>query len=355
MYAYILDNRKLSVKDVLEFEDYVFQWDIDYNDKSSITVARKPAIEDDDFVICKDGNEIVFQGICKNCKATSGKESYTIALLQIEQLFSRKIFVGDEGIISGAGIEDFIASEIQTNFKASGDALMDKHYLNVTASSHTPVAARVETENGVYNLKTYLGNAKQYYGICLDFFFDMGRRCLEITIRRCTNEQLSIDTSISDITEYDETYEVSVLAKLIVRWKVPATEATEELITTRIFYLLEDRTITEDEGNEKRAKGTINSLYIEAQEEAELLQQVYNEFASNSYNHKISFNIRRGSLCYPETDFSLGRKCIIKTCAGIKASMVTGIVRKSASALLQITMGNLKITLIDKLRRRDVT
>lgn len=350
MYAYILDNRNLSVKDVLEFEDYDFQWDTDYDDKSSITVVRKPNIEDDDFVICKDENEIIFQGICENCKAASGKESYTIALLQIEQLFSRRIFAGDEGLVSRTGIEDFIASEIQSNFKTSGDGLMDKPYINVTASTHTPIAARVETENGVYNLKTYLGNARQYYGICLDFTFNT--ESLKITIKRCTQEQLPIDTSISDITEYDETYEVSVLAKLIVRWKVPDTEEAEGPITTRIFYLLADRTITEDEGNENRAKGTVNSLYIEAQDEAEMLQQVHNEFAGNSYNHKISFSIRKGSMCYPETDFSLGRKCLIKTCAGIKASMVTGIVRKSASDLLQITMGNLKVTLIDKLRRR---
>lgn len=350
MYAYVLDNGNLAVKDVLEYEEYNFQWDIDYDDKSSIMVVRKPNIEDNDFVVCKDGNEIVFQGICGNCAVASDREAYTITLLQIEQLFSREIFVGNEALISSTGIEDFIASEIQANFKASGDDLMDKPYINIMASTHTPIAAKVDAENGIYNLKTYLGNARQYYGICLDFSFSGNR--LYIVIRKCSLEQLPIDTSISDITGYDETYEVSVLAKLIVRWKVPDTEQAEGPLTIRTFYLRSDRTIIEDGTDSSRAKGTIKSLYIEAQEEAEMLQKVYDEFASNSYNHKISFSIQKWSMCYPEMDFSLGRKCAIKTCTGVKASMVTGIAKKSASSLLQITMGNLKVTLIDKLRRR---
>lgn len=350
MYAYILDNRNLSVKDVLEFENHDFRWDIDFNDKGSISVVGKPNVENDDFVVCKYGNEIMFQGICENCTAASDRETYTVSLMQIEQLFSRQIFVGNEAMIVGTGIEDFIASEIRSNFVDSGDMLTDKAYINVVAATHTPVAARVDAENGIYNLKTYLGNARQYYGICLDFSF-LGNS-LDIVIRKCELEQLPIDTGISDITGYDETYEVSVLSKLIVHWKVPDTEGAEGAVTTKFFYLLEDRTITEDGTDNRRAKGIIKSLYIEAQEEAEMQQQVYNEFAGNTYNHKISFGIRKGSQCYPEADFSIGRKCLIKTCAGVKASMVTGIAKVSTSNLVQITMGNLKITLIDKLRRR---
>ena len=350
MYAYILDNRNLGVKDVLEYEEYNFQWDIDYDDKSSITVVRKPNIEDNDFVVCKDGNEIVFQGICGNCAVASDQESYIISLMQIEQLFSRQIFVGDESLISGMGIEDFVASEIQANFVSSGDWLTDKTYIKVTVGTHTPIAAKVDTENGIYNLKTYLGNVRQYYGICLDFSF-IGDR-LDIEIRKCGLGQLPIDTGVSDITDYDETYEVSALAKLIVQWKVPDTEAADGPLTTRTFYLLADRTITEDGMDGNRAMGVIRSLYIETKEEAEMLQQVYNEFAGNTYNHKIAFSIRKGSQCYPEPEFPIGRKCLIKTCTGVKVSMVTGMTKKSTSELLRITMGNLKVTLIEKLRRR---
>jgi hypothetical protein len=162
---------------------------------------------------------------------------------------------------------------------------------------------------------------------------------------------LQIDTGISDIVEYTETYEVSALAKLIVKWKIPDQEDVVGEESIRHFYLLANRTITEDGENENRAKGMIKSLYVETETEAEMLQQVYNEFSSNSYNHKVSFNIIKTSKCYPEEEFYIGRKCMIKTQAGVKESMVTGITRKSGTTLLGITMGNLKVTLIEKLRR----
>ena len=58
MLAYVLDNKNLKIKDILEFEQYEFKEDIDYSDKGSITVARKPNIDDDDYVICKNDNHI---------------------------------------------------------------------------------------------------------------------------------------------------------------------------------------------------------------------------------------------------------------------------------------------------------
>lgn len=351
MYAYILDNHDLSIKDILEFETYDFRTDIDFDNKSSITVPRKPEITDDDFVICKDGNTVIYTGICEHCKGTSERESYGISLMQIEQLFSRKIFVGDETVIIGNGIEDFIFNEIRDNFIKSGDNMMDKPYITVDAVTHTPIAAKVETENGIYNLKTYLGNVKQYYGIFLEFSFEEAGK-LHITIQKKEREELPIDTGISDITAYNEVYEITVLAKLIVRWKIPDREGTIGAETKRIFYLLDDRTITEDGTNKNRAKGVINSLYIETETEGEMFQQVYNEFASNTYNHKITFSIVRGSRCYPEHNFFVGRKCLIKTQSGVKKSMVTGMGIVSSSDILEIVMGNLKVTLIEKLRRR---
>ena len=171
MLAYVLDKKKKKIKDILEFEQYEFKEDIDYSDKGSITVARKPNIDDDDYVICKNDNHIEFIGICETYKSTSAEQEYAITLLQKESLFDRQIFAEQEKLIATVGIEDFIVLAIKKNFVESGDAFMDKSYITVNAKTHTMVAAKVETENGVYNLKTYLGNAKQYYGIFLDFEF----------------------------------------------------------------------------------------------------------------------------------------------------------------------------------------
>ena len=121
-----------------------------------------------------------------------------------------------EELIAQSGIEDFIVKAIEDNFITSGDSQMDKSYLSVSADTHTPIATKVEAENGVYNLKTYLGNAKQYYGIFLEFSFSTR---LEIRIRKKDEPPIPIDIEVTDISDYTETYSVSVLAKLLVNWK----------------------------------------------------------------------------------------------------------------------------------------
>lgn len=354
MLAYILDHQTLKIKDLLEFEEYEFREDIEYAEKSSITVVRKPKIAEDDFVFCKDENRKIFIGICETFDSGSDKTKYGITLRQKENLFDREIFVEHEELIEQSGIEDFIVKAIKDNFISSGDDRMDKPYLSVYAETHTRIAAKVDAENGVYNLKTYLGNAKQYYGIFLDFVFS---NKLEIRIRKKEEQPIPIDIEVTDISDYTETYSISVLAKLMVNWKVPDSQDEEGkpitgALTRRIFYLLVDRTITEDGESEERAEGTVKSMYIEAQTEKEMIQQVYNAFMGNQYNHKVSFNLIKSSRLYPAERFFVGRTCTIKTKSGVRTSIVTKSEVKSNSSMIGLTFGKLKVTLIEKLRRR---
>lgn len=357
MIAYILDNADLHIKDIIEFEQHEFAEDIDYVEKSKITVPKKPNAKDDDLVYCKDGNDSVYTGICETYKGTSGENEYQIILKQKENLFDRRIFVSDQQLISTTGIEDFIVKAIKDNFISSGDEMMDKKYISVVAETHTPIKAKVDTENGIYNLKTYLGNAKQYYGIFLDF--DISNNGLFITVRKDGNGEIPIDIEVSDVTDYKETYEVSVLAKLIVRWKIPDIEDANGNITVgavvdKMYYLLSDRTITEGGANPNRAAGIVDSIYIEAETEEEMHQEVINRFVSNEYNHKIAFELRKDSRLYPYKRFYVGRKCRIKTKTGIKTSMVTKQEIKSESGMVGLTLGNLKVTMIEKLRGRGL-
>lgn len=353
MLAYILDNKTIKIKDILEFGQYDFNMDIDYMDKSSITVARKPNVSDDDFVYCKDDNNVLFTGICDTYKSNGNDAEYTISLRQKENLFDRQIFVEHEELISGTGIEDFISRAIRDNFTASGDTLMDKTYITVTAVTHTQVAAKVDADKGVYNLKTYLGNAKQYYGIFTDFEFSGNRLIIKVLKRE--EPIIPIDIEVTDVSDYSEVYSVSVLARLLVNWKIPDKEnngaATIGALTRRKFFLRADRTITENIHDTDRAAGTAKSMYIETETEAEMLQQVYNEFASNQYSHKISFSLNRNSKLYPENRFYVGRKCTIKTKSGVRTSMITKSGIKNTSSMINLTFGNLKVTLIEKLRR----
>ena len=50
MIDYILDNKTLRIKDIIEFETYEFNEDMEYTEKSRIVIPKKPNAKDDDFV-----------------------------------------------------------------------------------------------------------------------------------------------------------------------------------------------------------------------------------------------------------------------------------------------------------------
>jgi len=343
MIAYVKSNVDFSTKDVLEFEKYSFAQDIEYADKSSITVLKKPNITDDDFVICKEGNEVIFIGICEDF-STDESSGYTINLKQKECFFDREIFVGTESLISSTGIEDFIKEAVEDNWVDSGDDLLDKGYISVVASTHTPVNASVDSQDGIYNLKTFLGNAKEYYGIYTSFTYTANT--LTVTISKDNSTSLPIDVTVSDVSEYTETYNVDVLAKLVTKWKNTDTE----VVTTLTYYLKADRTLTTNASDPDRAKGVVKSKYVEKATQDEAVQEIYNEFTSNSYEHKISFNLLNSSKAYPPSNYYVGRKATIKTKSGIQTSLITGMSYNSDSSFISFTFGKLKVSLIEKIR-----
>ena len=157
-----------------------------------------------------------------------------------------------------------------------------------------------------------------------------------------------VDIEVSDVSDYVENYDISVLAKLNVKWK-KTEESTEEV--RKSFYLLADRTVSENVNDPNRVEGSVKSIQIITEKEEEMRQQVFNEFSSNRYNHKITFNIIRNSKLYPEQEFYVGRPCTVKTKSGVRSSMITKIEISSSSGLLKVTLGNMKVTLTDKLRR----
>jgi len=343
MLAYVKSNENFATKDILEFEEYSFSQDIEYADKSTITVLDKPNIVNDDFVIVKDGNEVIFIGICETYDS-SNDSGYTITLKQKECFFDRQIFPGTQSVISSTGIEDFIKNEIQANWTASGDTFLDKGYITVVAQTHTPVSASVNVEQGVYNFKTFLGNAKEYYGIYTQFVYtDSG---LTINVYKDSSAALPIDVTLSEVSEYTETYNVDVLAKLITKWLNTSTQA----VTTLTYYLKTDRTTTTNASDPNRAKGVVRSMYVEKATQAEAIQEIQNQFVSNSYEHKISFNLLATSKAYPPSLYYVGRKATIKTKTGIQTSIITGMSYSSNSAFIGFTFGKLKISLIEKIR-----
>lgn len=530
--AYILDYRDLTTKGILQISAYEFSDDIEYNEKSTITLSEKPDIADDDFVLCKNGYSLEYIGICENFSSTDEDEGYDVTLQQKECLFDREIFKENEEIISQTGIEDFIVDAVTRNWINTGDALMDRTYMSIEALTHTPINTTIDDEDReVYNLKTFLANAKEFYHVFLNYSFVnlFGDRSLAIQVYVDRNPEWPIDINVSDVTSYKETYEVDVLAKLNMRWKSndgtenddyselaygeltgsftptistevedetqylpisfdPSIDTLEAIIETptadvtlfgsansyvryvastnsleftylinglantktveiqngqeqhiyfgsigRVLYqdgesmlneadvpdqesfnltigmaglfkklivtkgeksytikpyirmvdevygieadgqssfvevanmsgsmigktrdisyfLLNDRTITRDIEDENRAPGVTKSIYVTCETADDMWQKVRNEFTSNSYEHKISFDLLKTSRIYPIKDYYVGRRSKIKTKTEVKSSIITKMVLSSESAFAAIEFGKLKITLIDKIR-----
>lgn len=342
MLCYFISKKDYSILNCVEVNSYSISHNLDIGGKTKIIIAANPNASKEDFVLLKDGKDTKFKGIVENIDNYQGEKKHTVSCLEIERIFDQKIFLSDMDIIKTTGIEDFVVHTIRKYFSHTGDSFIDMVYMNCSALTHTKVNAKPESEDGIYNFKTYIGNIKEQYGIFIDFEFT--KTGLNISVYKKDQSVMQIDTTITDVDNCKETYEIKALAKLNVLWKNLLTE-TEEM---RYFYLHSNRTISEV--NADRIDGTVSSLYVAMETEEEMLQAVYNEFKSNSYSHLIEADIFANSKLYPIEELYVGHEVKIKTAVGIKESIISGITFSDDSGAISVKFGNLKVSLTDKLK-----
>ena len=348
MFASIISRYSLTLTDTVTVTSHDLSLDAVYDGKSRIVLHRKPIASEDDFIILNDGG-IVFCGIIDAIENTKGQKSHTLTVIEMQRLFDRKVILTNESLLSN-GIEDFIADQITGNFISSADSLLNIPYLTVTAKTHTPVAAKPDADNGIYNLCTYMGNALTNYGIFVDFEFTSN--ALHVVIEKKQQSDLKIDTGLSNIVNLSEVYDTKVLAKLTVLWtRKEINEAGEETETTetRHFFLKTDKTITEDVNEPDRAKGSVDVIVSMADSEEALQQEVADKFKANSYQHKITFDAVPSKLV-PADELFVGHQLTVKTESGIKDSVITGIAQSNGQEAISVTLGQLAVTLIEKLK-----
>lgn len=343
MLCYFISKKDFSILNCVETSTYSISHNLDCGGKTKITIAGKPKASDEDFVILKDGKEVKFQGIIENIDNADGEIKYVVSCLEIERCFDRQIVLSDADIIKTTGIEDFVANAIQKHFSETGDSFIDMSYINCFVLTHTKINSKPTTENGIYNLKTYIGNIKQQYGIFLDFEFTKSN--LNIYIHKKEQSTMQIDTTITDIYSCKETYKVKALSKLNVVYVNTETQAE----AMRYFYLHQDRSVSEI--NKNRVDGTISTVRIEAETEEEMIQEAKNEFKGNSYSHSIEADILATSKLYPMQELYVGHEVKIKTAAaGIQDSIISEISFTDAQDLISVKFGILKVKLTDKLK-----
>ncbi len=354
MIGYVLDKQSFLIKGFFEYKNYEFSQDLEFGEKSKITQISKkaPAIQNKDIVICKDGNEVIFAGICESFEG-NGKNGFSLQLKQTECIFDRNILLNSPEMIQTTGIEDFIAKSIEENWIDSGDPLLDSESMTVTATTHTPISVVPDGEAGVINLMDFISQAKELWKIQLEFDVDNG--ALAVRIKKDQSATIEISGNMSDVKNLKETYDVDILAKLQIRWKIPDT--VEDGVVTEVgavedvtAFMTESGELTTNVDDPDRIDGVADSVYIEADEVEEVIQKVYDIFQRNKYNHNIAFDLNKTSKAYPVEEFFVGRSIRIKTDAGITESIISARTIKYNSAYITITLGTKKISLVSKIR-----
>lgn len=341
LLLYFLDKDTLEIKDFIEISSYEVVTDEETNQKTTFNVTRKIDTENKDFVILKRNAETEYLGIVEE-NLTEGEEaSYQISCKYISNLFDRDVWLGDEELIKTTGIEDYILSVIKTHFTENVDYMLNKEFLEVEVLTHTTKNISVSSimtnmQNDIYNFHTFVTNCSQKYNIVLDFKYEDNKIKLSIYCAE-NDEEILIDTTVEDVTNYSETFNTSVISKVTVK-KPDGTFYSR--------FLKTDRTETEDMNDENRARGDVELLTTENADDAR--QVAIDAFKSNSYEHAVVFEIYKKSKLFEIDKLKIGAKVLIKTKDNLLESYISAI-KKNESNFIEFTSGNMRIGFIPKL------
>ena len=333
--VYFLDKIDLEIKDVIEFENYEYVIDEETNKNTIFEVMKKINANNDDIVVLQRNENIDYIGIIKDIENQDGEIKRKITLEYISNIFDRNIILENESLISSTGIEDFIAKEIYDNFTNSDDTLLNIDWLDVEVKTHTKITKSVDNDNGIYNFHTFITNCSQNYNIILDFSYIDKR--IKLAIYKQESETQLIDTTIPDISNYTEKFETSVIAKVIVKTDTDIQK----------WYLLSDRTTTQDKDNTDRASGEVEAIYTSKSEDAR--QTALDKFKSNTYNHYISFDINRNSKLFDVSKLKIGTPINVRTNNNVILNTYISAITDKGNNFINITCGNMRINFIDKL------
>lgn len=333
--VYFLSKTDLEIKDVIEFENYEYAIDEETNKNTIFNIMKKVNAENGDIVVLQRNGILDYLGIIKDIENQDGEVKRKVTLKYISNIFDRKIILENENLISESGIEDFIAKEIYNNFTNSDDTLLNFGWLDVEVKTHTKITKSVDNDNGIYNFHTFITNCNQNYNIVLDFSYVNKR--IKLTIYKQESEAQLIDTTISDISNYVEKFETNIIAKVVVKTDTDIQK----------WYLLSDRTTTQNKDDINRAVGDIEVVYTSKSEDAR--QTALDKFKSNTHNHYISFKINRNSKLFDISKMKIGTPLSVRTNNNIILDTYISAIKDDASNFIEITCGNMRVDFIDKL------
>lgn len=337
--AYFLDKNTFEILDVVQLIDYEINLDEETNAKTTMAVVKKLNASDKDFVFIKEDGKIIYIGIIEAPTNENGEAKYNINATYVTNLFNRKVILKNQELISTKGIEDFIEYTIKNNFTESDDTVLNKTFIDIEIKSHTKKNFSVENENGIYNFHTFMTNCTQNYNIAYDF--QVINKRLKMIIYKSEETEDLVDANVDDISGYYEKFETNVVSKVTVLTE-DGTESN--------YYLLVDRTTTQNKDDENRAIGDIAVIFEQNPENVQ--EAALNQFKSNSYSHLIEFNINISSTLFDVESWHIGKPIKIKSKSNnVINTYISALTRKKNAKIWKIKTGNIRITLLDKLKQ----
>lgn len=339
MEIYILDNKNLNILSVCRPCNYNLNLDEETNGKSEIVL---PSLN-----FAKKGFYLVFNGLYKqflfvidDVITSKEEKAVTVSLLDISNIFDRKIILRDRENMLTNGIENYIANEMDRNFINSNDSILNLNYVDVYVRSTTRANVTINDEDNLYNFHTYLINCRQYKNIYTEFKFEgITNRRLKIDIQNKSESTMLIDTTLAEVTGYNKVYEVDPVTKV---------EAyIRENGSIYNLYLKSDRTTTTNKNDVNRLEGRIETISCDTLENAQ--EEALNVIRANTYKHLVEFNIAKSSKLIDVKNLYIGRPIKIKTQDSIYDSYISAIILSDEN-FVQYKTGNLRIDFTDKQR-----
>ena len=336
VFMWIFDYKDFSVKDIVEISNYEINIDEETNSNTIINVLKKTTAKARDLVAIKKNNEVIYWGIIDNIQNTDGQKLYEYTIKYITNLFNQDIILQNENLIKTAGVEDFIANAITTNFTNNTDTFVNISYLEIIIKTHTKKQTSVtNVDNNIYNLHTWMTNCTQSYDIV--YSFSIVNKKLVMTIEVKEAEKELIDVNAQAISNYVEVFETDVVSKVVVLYN---KENEVQQPGQYVLYLLNDRTTTTNMNDTNRAGGRVETVYTENYEDAQ--QLALDTMKANAYNHNITFS-------YYDRFIPVGTPIAIKTKESLIFDTYISAIKITQNKFYEYTCGNIRINFIDKL------
>lgn len=294
-------------------------------------------IKELDMIFIKKNNKNIYNGIIT--KVADLEDYIEVSFKDIINIFDTEIDY-DAGNMyrwqKDNGIEDAISYAINVHFTNGPYA----QWIFPKVESHTPINVKIPNENGIFNLATYMNNARQYYDIefefnLLPFEEDDEWYYLQVIIKK----KEETDKKIIDLkytSDPQEIYKGSVLAVVVAIG--PGYVSGSDYSQKETYILRTDGTVKSlNEGTSDLVYGKRTEIYVE--DWSTRFQEVVNKFKGNSYDHLFQF--------VSEEDYSIGEQIILITTKGNKIETYI-----SAKNILdngyEYKTGKLRIDFIDK-------